>query len=279
MTYKSLLTVLTDKDYADVPLNQTIALARAYDAHAEALCIGVDRSPHGYYEAGANAMILQQALEQAQADASALLEHANGILKNSEVRWSSEKTVAPLSGEGTYVADRARFSDLVVMPQPYGGEKGTDLEAAVEAAMFGGRAPVLILPDDYAPRDQFKSIVVAWNQGEEAMSAIRKSLPLLVAADIVRITVVGPPAHRSDRTDPGGLLSQMLSRHGVNCEVDVLPKSMPRISDVLNRHVTDTGSDMMVMGAYGHSRFREAILGGTTRNMLENAVVPVLMAH
>jgi nucleotide-binding universal stress UspA family protein len=54
---------------------------------------------------------------------------------------------------------------------------------------------------------------------------------------------------------------------------------MTRVSDVLNRHATDTASDMIVMGAYGHSRFREAILGGATRNMLEKAVVPVFMAH
>jgi nucleotide-binding universal stress UspA family protein len=71
----------------------------------------------------------------------------------------------------------------------------------------------------------------------------------------------------------------MLSRHGVSCEIDVLSKSLNRVSDVLNRHITDTGADLLVMGAYGHSRFREAILGGATRNMLEHATVPVFMAH
>ena len=75
------------------------------------------------------------------------------------------------------------------------------------------------------------------------------------------------------------MLSQMLARHGVKCEIDVLSKSMTRVSDILNRHASDTESDLIVMGAYGHSRFREAILGGATRNMLEQSSVPVFLAH
>jgi nucleotide-binding universal stress UspA family protein len=71
----------------------------------------------------------------------------------------------------------------------------------------------------------------------------------------------------------------MLARHGVRCDIEVLSKTMTRVSDILNRHAMDTESDMIVMGAYGHSRFREAILGGATRNMLEQSAVPVFMAH
>jgi nucleotide-binding universal stress UspA family protein len=71
----------------------------------------------------------------------------------------------------------------------------------------------------------------------------------------------------------------MLARHGVNCEVSVLAKTLPRTSDTLLRHARDKNAQMIVMGAYGHSRFRESILGGATRNMLEMAELPVLMAH
>jgi nucleotide-binding universal stress UspA family protein len=71
----------------------------------------------------------------------------------------------------------------------------------------------------------------------------------------------------------------MLVRHGVKAEVSVLARTMPRVSDVLVRHVRDQNADSLVMGAYGHSRFREAILGGATRDMLEMAQVPVFLAH
>ncbi len=139
--------------------------------------------------------------------------------------------------------------------------------------------PVLIVPDAGSPDLPCRRIVVGWNQSAEALSAIRKAMPLLKSADLVDITVIDPPTHGPERSDPGGQLSQLLARHGIHAEVSVLAKTLPRISDVINRHVRDTNADMVVMGAYGHSRFREAILGGATRHMLENVEIPVLMAH
>lgn len=279
MAYKSLLTVLTDPKVSDATMSQLVALAEAQDAHAEALCLGVDRTQTGYYYAGANAMILQETLERASAEAEATLAYAKEKLGLSDVRWSAEDGVAQIADLGRHVAYRARFSDLVVLPRPYGDGHGAEAEPIVEAALFEGRAPVMVVPDNAAAKAQFKTILVAWNESVEAMAAIRKAMPFLKAAEQVRIVVIDPPQHGPERSDPGGLLSQMLSRHGVTCEIDVLSKTMTRVSDVLNRHATDTSADMLVMGAYGHSRFREAILGGATRNMLEQAKIPVFMAH
>jgi nucleotide-binding universal stress UspA family protein len=279
MAYKSLLTVLTDTKTAAAPLRQIIALAEAQDAHAEALCLGVDRTQTGYYYAGANAMILQETLDRANTEAAEILAHANDVLGKSGVRWSTEDGVAQIADLGRHVAHRARFSDLVVLGRPYGEDRGAEAEPIVEAALFEGHAPVLVVPDDVEPVSAPKNILVAWNQSVEAMRAIRRALPFMMSADIVRIVVIDPPAHGPERSDPGGMLSQMLARHGVTCEIDVLSKTMNRVSDLLIRHAVDTSSDLMVMGAYGHSRFREAILGGATRNMLEQASIPVFMAH
>lgn len=279
MSYKTLLTVLTDTRIADAALQQITALAQSQDAHAEALCLGVDRTQTGYYYAGANAMILQETIERARKESEEILGYANNVLGKSGIRWSSESGVAQLADLGRHVAYHARFSDLVITPRPYGENRGVEVEALVEAALFDGRSPVLVVPDGAKPLVKPSTVVVAWNESVEAMAAIRKSLPFLKMADNVRITVIDPPVHGPERSDPGGMLSQMLSRHGVNCEIDVLSKTVSRISDVLIRHATDTSADMIVMGAYGHSRFREAILGGATRNMLENAKLPVFMAH
>lgn len=279
MAYKSLLTVLTDTKFSDAPLAQMITLAAAQDAHAEALCLGVDRTQTGYYYAGANAMILQETLTRATTEAAEVLEHARAVLGRSDIRWSAEDGVAQIADLGRHVAHRARFSDLVVLPRPYGSDRGAEVEPIVEAALFEGRAPVLVVPDNHEPKSQPATVLVAWNESVEALAAIKQALPFLAAADLVRIVVIDPPQHGPERSDPGGLLSQMLARHGVRCEIDVLSKTLTRVSDILNRHATDTGAEMIVMGAYGHSRFREAILGGATRNMLERATVPVFMAH
>ncbi|WP_037315001.1 universal stress protein [Ruegeria halocynthiae] len=279
MAYKSILTVMTDTKHAESALTQMSALALAQDAHVEALCLGVDRSQTGYYYAGANALILQETLNRANAEADEVLTYTQNFLGKSGTRWSAESGVAQISDIGRHVAHRARFSDLVILPQPYGADRGAEAEPIVEAAMFEGHAPVLVTPDDAKPFDRPGTIMIGWNESVEAMRAIRRALPFLMQSDLVRIVVIDPPRHGPDRSDPGGMLSQMLARHGVKCEIDVLSKTMTRVSDVLNRHAADTESDMIVMGAYGHSRFREAILGGATRNMLEQSSVPVFLAH
>ncbi len=279
MAYKSLFSVLTDESLAGPVLSQAARLAEMNDAHLEALCMGVDRSQTGYYYAGANAMILQESIARAQEEAEAVESRAREILGPWDVRWSTENGVAQLADIGRHVAARARFSDLVVLPRPYGDNRGVELEPVLEAALFEGRTPVLVVPDEKTEVTVPKKIVLAWNESSEALSAARAALPLLKAADSVHVVVIDPPTHGPNRSDPGGLLSQYISRHGVKVEIDVLSKTMPRVSDVLLRHTKDIEAELVVMGAYGKSRFREAILGGATRYMLEQSEVPVFMAH
>lgn len=279
MTYKTILTVLTSQDTAETPLTQAAGVAAAFDGHTDVLCLGVDRTQTGYYYAGANAMVLQETMTRAKEDATALQAYADDYLTKAGVPFASDSGIAQVADMGRHVARMARFSDLVVLGQPYGNGKGVEAEPVVESALFEGRTPVLVVPDDADPVGQPKTVLVAWNESVEAMTSIRKAMPFLTAADLVRIVVIDPPQHGPERSDPGGMLAQMLARHGVKCEIDVLSKTMPRVSDVLIRHAADTEAGMIVMGAYGHSRFREAILGGATRNMLEKATVPIFLAH
>jgi nucleotide-binding universal stress UspA family protein len=251
------------------------------DAHLDTLCLGIDRTQVGYSYVGAGAVMLQVGQDRAAEDARAVEAAAKRAAKAQPeaLRCSIESAVTMLGGTVDLIGARARFSDLVVLGQPYGEGRGPEEEAIVETALFEGLAPVLILPANGKTAAKPKRIVLAWNQSREAMVAARRALPFLKAADHVCITVIDPASHGAERSDPGGALCQMLARHGVSAEVSVLAKTLPRVSDVLARQVLDRDADMLVMGAYGHSRFREAILGGATRNMLEKAEVPVLMAH
>jgi nucleotide-binding universal stress UspA family protein len=279
MAYKSVLTIVTDPAAQARQIDAAVTMARREDAHLDVLCIGVDRTQTGYYYAGATAFIQQETFERAQADAREAEAKVREKLGGEEIRWGCESAVAQLGAMGGLVALRARFADLVVQLKPYGDGIAAEAEAIVEAALFEGRAPVLIVPAAGLPADFGRRIVCGWNQGQEALTAIRAALPMLRAADLVDVTIIDPPAHGAERADPGASLCQMLVRHGAKAEVTVLAKTLPRVSDVLMRHVSDIDADMVVMGAYGHSRFREAIMGGATRNMLEQAKVPVLMAH
>lgn len=282
MAYKSILTILTNPAEAELAISSAARLARSQDAHLDVLVLGVDRTQVGYAYIGSGAVLMQVGLDRAESEARALEAAARAALaeEGSDLRYAVEAVITQLGALNDLIASRARFADLVVLPRPYNTGAGPEAEAVIEAALFEGKAPVVVLPAKGLGENTLpKRVVVAWNQSAEAMTATRQALPFLKGADMVNITVIDPPTQGEERSDPGGMLCQMLVRHGVHAEVSVLAKTQPRISDVLARHVFDQNADMLVMGAYGHSRFREAILGGATRNMLEKAEVPVLMAH
>jgi nucleotide-binding universal stress UspA family protein len=282
MAYKTILTVVTNPAEAELAISSAARLARNLDAHLEILALGVDRTQIGYSYLGAGAVMMEAGIERAESEARAVEAAVRAALheESEDLRYGIETLVAQLGMIPDVISTRARFADLVVQPRPYDTGLGPEAEAVVEAALFGGKAPVLVLPAKGLGANTLpKRIVLAWNQSAEAMVATRSALPLLKGAELVSITVVGPVTTGQDRSDPGGMLCQMLVRHGVHADVAVLARTQSRVSEVLLRHASDLDADMLVMGAYGHSRLREAILGGATRNMLENATIPVLLAH
>jgi nucleotide-binding universal stress UspA family protein len=279
MAYKTILTILTDpKEIAPV-LEAAIGFAEGNGAHLDVLCLGIDRTQTGYYFAGATAVMHEETILQAQSEAHALEQEARLILARSSLSWGVEAMVAQSASVSGLVARRSRFADLVILPKPYGKDQYADAPVIPEAAMFNGNVPVIILAEGAGLSATPTRAVVAWNDSPEAMIALRHALPLLQAATAVDICIIAPERHSPDVADPGAELSRMLARHGVKVSVSILAQTLPRVSEVIARHVADTDADLLVMGAYGHSRFREAILGGATRNMLEHAKVPVLMAH
>lgn len=279
MSYNCLFSVLTDESLVDETLDHAVAMAAAHEAHLDVLCLGVDRSQTGYYYAGASAVVLQETITRAQEDAETIERKVKDRLRAETILWASERGVSQLADIGRHIAMRARFSDLAILPQPYGDGRGAELEPATESVLFDGHVPALIVPTGTKPLARPERILIGWNESAEALAAVRAAMPLLQQAQDVHVAVIDPPAHSPSRSDPGGQLSQYVARHGVRVEIDVLSKTLPKVSEVLARHAGDIQADLMVMGAYGHSRFREAIFGGATRTMLENASLPVFMAH
>ena len=281
MAYKSLLTVTTAPEGVQGTVTAAAQIAQAMDAHLDALALGVDRTQIGYSYVGSGAVVIAAAMDRAEAEAreaEAALNAAVGA-QTPTLRSAVETVVTQLGALTEVVAARARYADLTVLPLPYGKGRGIEHEAITEAALFEGMSPVLIVPPGGMGTATPKRIVVAWNQSREALVAARRAMPFLKRAETVQIVVVDPPPHGPERSDPGGLLCQLLVRHGVKAEVTVLARTLPRVSEVLARQARDLDAGMLVMGAYGHSRFREAILGGATRNMLEAAELPVFLAH
>lgn len=278
MGYKSILTVLSDP--RQLPqIHAAAALAIREDGHLSVLSLGLDRTQVGYFFPNEMPYAIRDAVDMALEQAKSLDQTVRQHLgRYSDLRWSSEPAVAQIGGIANLVGMRARFSDLTVLGRPYGEDAPSEAEAVVEAALFEGGCPVLVLPGTDLPPDPPRKVLVAWNQSLEALAAVRRALPLLKAAGSVEITVIDPRGGAVG-AEPGGALAQMLTRHGVHTDITVLPRPSGTVSEEINRRATEIGADLVVMGAYGHSRFRQAILGGATRNMLQKARIPVLMAR
>jgi nucleotide-binding universal stress UspA family protein len=280
MSYKTISVVITDKATDSAALAAAAALVLAHDGHLDVTCLGVDSTRFDALPMGANAMVLDVAQTEARERAQALKTWAEGALPVGLVQATVQDLVVSNLGLDAAIARMTRYADLVVAGQPYGPGRSILQTAAVEASLFGTPAPVLVVPDrarDYAR--PFGRVMVAWDDSDEALTAARGALPMLQAAGHVDVVLIDPPAHSPERSDPGGALCLMLTRHGIRTEVSILSRTMPRTAEVMMRFAREHGVDAVVMGAYGHSRFREAILGGATRDMLQAAELPLLMAH
>jgi nucleotide-binding universal stress UspA family protein len=174
-----------------------------------------------------------------------------------------------------FVTARAKASDLVVLGQAMPAPSA--LQTPEEVILGCGR-PVLVAPYAWHFIGRIGAIgLVAWNGSREAARALGDALPLLAGAAVVTLFSVNPDPDDDWMRD--GEFVRHLARHTIEATAEtVSPKGITVAEAVLSR-ITDTGADILVMGAYGHSRFREIVLGSMTRDMLQRAKVPILMSH
>lgn len=279
MAYKTLLTIQRDAALGQPALDAAITLAERFDAHLDVLCLGVDEVQLGYFFSGADAVMQPGTLEVARERAEALVRSVTAQLEASRLRFAVRGLVAQFGALTDSVSQIARYADLVIASQPYGEGTTPEDEAVLEAALFSGQVPVLVIPPAGLPDNFGRVAVLGWNDGTEALQAVRAALPLLQEADLASVAIVDPPSRAVNDAGPGRSLCTMLDRHGVTSEIAVLAKTRPRVADVLMAHGADRNASLLVAGGYGHSRFRQAIIGGATRDLLGRCSMPVLLAH
>lgn len=173
----------------------------------------------------------------------------------------------------------ARRADLVVVGQhEAGSDSGVPPDLPQQVLIHGAR-PVLVLPYAGAPATPGSRVLVAWDGGREAARAIADALPFLHRAAAVQLAVFESAGEtRAPALPPGADILPWLSRHGIAAEAVRVPTPIDTGNALLS-HAADFGAELIVMGGYGHSRFRETVLGGVTRTVLRQMTVPVLMSH
>ena len=277
MSYKTILVSLNDSNRADEIGALACLLARRFEAHV----IGAFVTPA---VAAPSALVAEAVADEHNKDFRQRAEKVGASFEDHLAREGLAGEFRHIKSDSSAIADavidHGRQADLVVV-----GQRDAEGTVAIEAdfvstVMMELGRPVLVVP--YA--GHFTSIgnrvLVGWNASQEASRAVFDALPLLKGASDVRLAWADPQAE-PDRAGqlPGSEMATALARHGVKATTYSTPSGEISAGDALLNCAADQGADLAVIGAYGHSRFREYVFGGVTNTFLDHMSMPVLMSH
>lgn len=277
MTFKVILSV-TGVDHGETDLKVAAELCGQADAHLSFLVVGLAAPPPiGEYAA----MISDAWLEERRADMERLDKRVEAVrnfrLANAPSADLESRYLETAFAHET-IGRSARYTDLVIAgPELLSGDMLKS--RVIEGVLFSSGRPLLLVPSGSRPTLRPKRVVVAWNSSLEASRAVHEAIGILEGAQQVHLAAIDPVSREGSGEEPGGDIAAFLIRHGARVVVDRLPGMGQKVEDVLRRHAIDTSAELLVMGAYGHSRLRERIFGGVTKSMLQETPMPILMAR
>lgn len=267
-----ILALLHSETDAHPAAAYAVGLAATFGAHLTVT--GLTRDPsRRLYLAQAEAQVLVAAVDAARTSASAF---ASKIAKAAVDRGvSAHALIREIQiGQGWgEIAEFARLFDIAVLAKPAGEEAARD-EAMLEAVLLQSGRAVIAVPSSYAGPISFARPLVAWDGSRSAARALAEAMPILRHAGGTRVVTVEAGRGTSSRVPD---IAPHIERHGVSCTCRhaILSES---VAQTLLDEARRMNSDLLVMGGYGHSRLREIVLGGTTRDILRLADLPVLLA-
>jgi len=272
-----ILVHLDASPRARIRLDLAVALARQHRAHLTALHVIDVALPVMAMGDGGGAVIaeLMEQMRQTALKAGAQLQAAFQEAIRREGIMGEWRQVEGSAAE--LVALHGRYADLLLLGQD---DPESDHAGLLEAVLFDSGRPVLAIPFAGTFPQIGRRVLVGWNASREASRAVHDALPLLAKAESACVFLANPKrglgAHGEE---PGADIARHLARHGLKVEVAKAVADDVADSALLLNHASDMGADLLVMGAYGHSRLREFILGGVTRSLLREMTVPVLLSH
>jgi nucleotide-binding universal stress UspA family protein len=279
MSYKTILVHVDRSKHAAARVKHAAEIALAENAHLiGAAMTGISRFIYQDSAIDISRTVVAEQIEALNESANQALAQFESIAKQLGVLSYSKRLVNDEPAGG--LALQARYCDLVIVSQTDLDEPAASLEADLpEYVMLNCARPVLIIPSAGQFSHIGKNVLVAWDGSMEATRAITNAIPLLKRAKNVTVALFNPNAQIDVHGEqPGADIALFLARHNIKVEV-VQKNTSVDIGNALLSTAADLQSDMIVMGGYGHTRFREVILGGVTMTVLNSMTIPVLMSH
>jgi nucleotide-binding universal stress UspA family protein len=279
MAFKDILLTLTsypDPTPASVAEN-AVAIAATFGAHLTAVACEVHVEVPGHFLSGSTANIpgiIAGETQKSRNSAKAMLVAFDAVAEKSGILHETQLEKSPTFAVPDLLVDHARLRDLTIVPVPEGYDQWY-----VEAVIFGSGRPVLVLPESPRARPfELGTVAIAWDFSRAAARAVSDAMPLLEKASKVRIVTV-TNEKKLDSKHSSEALAKNLARHGIDVVLDKVDADGRRIGEVLEAYTVSHQVDVLVMGAYGHARWREFILGGATKSLLSRPPLPILFSH
>jgi nucleotide-binding universal stress UspA family protein len=276
MSYKTILVHLNDHRRAEAVLEPAAQLATSFNSHLIGLHVyaAVPASPIPMASSVLGPIVAaERKNSELIADAFQRLTEKRQFV----AEWQFQKV--PHVDLASLVMERGRAADLIVAGQTDPEwELSPLLDFPERLALESGR-PVLVIP--YAGRypSLGRRVVIAWKSGRESARATFDALPLLQSADSVHILEIRQRGDDASTLAPDTSIAAALARHGIKPEVRTSIASDISVGDEILSRAADLSADLLVMGAYGHSRFRELVFGGATRHIAKHMTLPTLFSH
>jgi nucleotide-binding universal stress UspA family protein len=275
---KNLLVHIPSERLIRPVVDSAISLAKAHGARLQAVSIGYESTNVGLAIDGgaAVAAVFEIERERAEERANAALAVFETEARNAGIAYSLQAITGATYEAAVEIIALARLSDLAIVQQPGQGRDTFDDTVPLEI-LFQSGGPVLFMP--YTHRGPFEPgrIGIAWDGSRLAARAVREAAAFLTRAQA--ITIISINESKTPENPSAAELAAYLARHGLTSEIERLSADRADIQPSILSIAADTGVDLIVMGAYGHSRLQERLLGGVTRGMLESMTVPTLMTH
>ncbi|MFG1345678.1 universal stress protein [Xanthobacter autotrophicus DSM 431] len=274
---RDILVNLAQGTEKDVARDFAASLAAAFGAHLTGLTVAYEIDVPPFYMGALPTDFIDAQVLENQAAAERAATGFTAAATAAGITHDVKSLTASLGVAANAFSEMSRLYDITVVAQPDPDRPGPEEVIAETVLIESGRA-VLVVP--YVQTKPFTAsrAVVAWDGSRASARALAEALPLLHRTKEVEIFRV---VHHTEEEDTAGPeVARHLARHGIDAKVRRLPVSSgePIAAAILNE-VSDQGADLVVMGGYGHSRLRELVMGGVTREILATMTVPVLMAH
>lgn len=280
MSYRTILVHVNDERRCDRLLEQATVLADRFEAHLIGIFVAPQPLIYPEWPGAGLGEVIEQIRREHAATAERLRAKFNAATASlaRPAEWRFEQSL--MAGVAGDVIACGRSTDLIIASQTDPDwHMSSDMDVPDRLAIESGR-PVLVIPNNVKLPTSARRITVGWNDKREAARAVFDALPLLKKAESVNVVWVSPTVGGYDEGDlPGSELCRTLARHGVKCEASWAQATDTGAGTELLRQAKAYGSELLVMGAYGHSRIREFVLGGASRHVFAKAGIPVLMSH